>query len=648
MSSRHMSFYHQLQDLNLAKAWEEADGYVLAIHGEYDWVTTGEDHELIAKIVNSRHPGFASTLTMPKADHGFTLHESLEASLSAMGRGEWDASLPKAVLHWIDQVEGRASKDVTTAPESPTIAKAAHSPAAKQEPSGTVQFPQSWVGHWKGDASTGDGTQSQKFTMELIVAPTEKPDRYKWTIVYDSNLGRQERPYTLIVKDAKKGEYAIDEGNAIVLDARYIEGSLYSHFLVEGNRIATRERLENGDTPEASISVEMVTTRDTDASVTGSKDGVPEVKSWSPVSIQKATLRKIDRQAAAEPVKNSEQVTAADPWRKLKTEAYPGKQDDIFFISPSIGWYVNGAGKIFKTTDGGETWVQKLHKPGTYFRCLAFVDEKIGFAGNIGPGYFPNVSDATPLYRTDDGGETWAAVTTIDGPPVVGLCAMEVLREKFVNAGNLDERVRIIAVGRVGGPTAMIYSDDLGKTWSQIDIKAQAAMAFDVHFFDRDHGIIAAASDTDVAQSHALIITTADGGKTWTKAYESSRPFELTWKIAFPTRDTGFVTVQSYNPDKAASQRVIAKTIDGGKSWSELPLIDDAKVREFGVAFIDERHGWVGAMPHGFQTLDGGATWTKVDFGNAVNKIRVLRADGQVHAFAIGVNVSKLTLPDAK
>lgn len=202
-----------------------------------------------------------------------------------------------------------------------------------------------------------------------------------------------------------------------------------------------------------------------------------------------------------------------ETWTIAKTEKYPGKQDDIFFIDAKTGWYVNGAGKIFKSVDGGETWVEKVHKPGTYFRCIAFVDEKVGFAGNIGPGYFPNVSDEVPLYKTADGGETWAPATGIDGPAVVGLCALEVMRETFVNAGKLETITRIVGVGRVGGPTALIYSDDLGATWSQVDIKDKAAMAFDVHFFDRRHGVIAAATDADVTKSHALILTTRTAGK---------------------------------------------------------------------------------------------------------------------------------------
>jgi hypothetical protein len=84
-------------------------------------------------------------------------------------------------------------------------------------------------------------------------------------------------------------------------------------------------------------------------------------------------------------------------WEKLTTETYRGKQDDIYFVNDRIGWYANGAGKIYKTSDGGSTWQKQLDQSGTYFRCLAFLDDNHGYAGNIGPGYFPNVSDSCPL-----------------------------------------------------------------------------------------------------------------------------------------------------------------------------------------------------------------------------------------------------------
>jgi photosystem II stability/assembly factor-like uncharacterized protein/pimeloyl-ACP methyl ester carboxylesterase len=460
MSTRSMAFFHQLQDLNLARAWAESTGAVLAVYGEYDWVTSEVDHRKIVDIVNARTRGGGTLLLRPRADHAFTLHPNLNSSVAAMGGGEFDRELPEEILKWIASVEGRAA-----APEGQTQAQAGGPP------------------------------------NELLA------------------------------------------------------------------------------------------------------------------------------------------------WERLPTEAYPGKQDDIFFVSERVGWYGNGAGKLFKTEDGGDSWTKVWEKTGTFVRCLAFVDEKVGVLGNVGPGYFPGVTDPVAVYRTEDGGATWSAVTAIDGPPVVGLCAFDIVQVPFVNAGHLDHRPRIVGVGRVGGPAAYIWSDDLGKTWRQGKIPELGAMAFDVKFIDETRGFIASATSADVAQSHALILATDDGGATWNEVYRSSRPWELTWKFSFPDADTGYCTIQSYDPDPKSSKRFVAKTTDGGRSWHEVLLVDDHAVREFGVAFIDGSTGFVGAVPNGFMTADGGATWRKVSFGNAVNKIRLLESESGTIGFAIGTMVHRLRLP---
>jgi len=115
-------------------------------------------------------------------------------------------------------------------------------------------------------------------------------------------------------------------------------------------------------------------------------------------------------------------------WQLLQSSPSNGqKQDDVFFLNRNLGWSVNGSGRIFKTTNSGQTWVRKLDKPGTYFRCIGFVDSLTGFAGNIGPNYFPNVTDSQPLYKTTNGGEDWEAVNTLTGPLPTGLCAIQVI-----------------------------------------------------------------------------------------------------------------------------------------------------------------------------------------------------------------------------
>jgi len=75
-------------------------------------------------------------------------------------------------------------------------------------------------------------------------------------------------------------------------------------------------------------------------------------------------------------VVGADTVFATKTWSKLKTQPYAGKQDDIWFINENTGWYVNGYGRIFRTTDGGTTWQQMYENKGTFFRTLAFLMKK--------------------------------------------------------------------------------------------------------------------------------------------------------------------------------------------------------------------------------------------------------------------------------
>ena len=327
-------------------------------------------------------------------------------------------------------------------------------------------------------------------------------------------------------------------------------------------------------------------------------------------------------------------------WTQLTTVPFKGKQDDLVFTSIDHGFYGNGQGFIYRTDDGGATFTEVLHKPGTFIRAIGFVDATHGFAGNVGTDYYPGVTDETPLYETKDAGATWTPVVPT-GAPVKGVCGIDVLHSKRIFQGALTDATTIRAAGRVGGPASMATSRDGGATWTSEDLSKVVGMILDVHFVDEQTGFLCAASSADAETSHARIVKTTDGGTTWRTVYESTRPTELTWKCAFPTRDVGYATVQSYDPKSA--HRVVAKTTDGGETWTEIPLVTDAAVLEFGVGFADANVGWVGAKDGMWQTLDGGATWTHVAVGRGVNKIRVLAAPGGGFvAYAIGVDVYKL------
>lgn len=326
-------------------------------------------------------------------------------------------------------------------------------------------------------------------------------------------------------------------------------------------------------------------------------------------------------------------------WKKQKTEPYRGKQDDVFFINENNGWYGNGEGKLYNTINGGENWNLISNKPGTFIRCLGFLDSLHGFIGNVGTDYFPDVKDTVPLYETFDGGKNWKPVTNIKGPYPKGLCAIDIYKKMYINKGKPAYKNIIRAAGRVGGPAFLMTSTDEGKNWKSENMNNYCAAIFDIHFTTLDTGFICGATDADVEKSNAIILRTTNGGKTWQKVYQSNRPFELTWKCSFPNSKTGFVTLQNYNPDNSVTQRSIIKTIDGGNTWNELPLENNFNLREFGVGFINEQVGFVGTTVGGYQTTDGGTTWTKTNIGSYTNKFRVLDVRNKTIVVGIGENI---------
>lgn len=329
-------------------------------------------------------------------------------------------------------------------------------------------------------------------------------------------------------------------------------------------------------------------------------------------------------------------------WRKLPTETYRGKQDDIAFADANTGWYGNGAGKLYRTADGGESWTKVAERPGTFIRALGFIDTKTGFIGNVGTDYYPGVTDRQPLYRTDDGGTTWAPVTADGIDRVAGICGIDILPVTRVFQGEPRRTYIIHAAGRVGGPAMMLRSRDGGATWTVEDLSKIAGMILDVKFLDAQTGFLCAATESDLERAEALILRTGDGGATWRAVYRSGRKLENCWKMAWPSKRIGYATVQSYDETPTNTRRVIVKTVDGGRTWHELPLVIAPGVQQFGIGFVDERRGWVGCKAGGYETRDGGRSWFPVDFGRAVNRIRVVRSDQSTRVFAIGVDVSRL------
>ena len=301
------------------------------------------------------------------------------------------------------------------------------------------------------------------------------------------------------------------------------------------------------------------------------------------------------------------------------------RHDDTWFVNERIGWVVNIRGEIYKTIDGGNSWVNQLVQPETDFRSCTFIDSMKGFVGNLGTEEYGGGTDTTILYRTLNGGETFEPVENIIGQKPRGVCGMFAVNDSVIYAS-----------GRVRGPAFIMKSTDGGETWYSTAMDSLAAGLIDCYFVSPDTGFTVGLSNSLHGNSSGVILSTVDGGQTWQKVHTTSRTGEWCWKISFPSRKVGYVSLQR----NSLSPIYFLKTTDGGVTWEE-KLFRNEYYYVQGIGFVNENVGWIGGnnTHPTYKTTDGGETWTNAGFGNRLNRFRFVN---DTLGYGVGVTVYKL------
>ena len=306
-------------------------------------------------------------------------------------------------------------------------------------------------------------------------------------------------------------------------------------------------------------------------------------------------------------------AAAAPGWRSVTDPWLWGRIDGLHFVDPMKGWVASGDGSIHHSIDGGETWFPQYSNPNLYFRSLMFADSLHGWAGTL--------VTSSVLLTTTNGGDDWTVVPNIPEPRPIGICGLWVASSQV-----------IYGVGAYSGPARIIKSADGGATWTSTDLTPLASTLIDVFFFNELEGFIVGGRGNYATQDiRALVLHTTDGGATWHERYLGPRTGEWGWKISFPSRDTGYVSLE-----RRQGPMFVLKTVDGGMSWSELPFAD---YNEQGIGFATPQIGWVGGSSNPtFGTVDGGQTWSVVWWGQHVDRFQFL---SPTYGFASGASVYK-------
>ena len=212
--------------------------------------------------------------------------------------------------------------------------------------------------------------------------------------------------------------------------------------------------------------------------------------------------------------------------------------------------------------------------------------------------------EASRIFKTNDGGAHWDLQFQDKGPAV------------FLDAMAFWDADRGVAVGdSVRGALYILTTTNGGRTWTRLDTAPlPAALPNEGAFAASGTNVaVSGRSDAWIATGASRVLHSTDGGRTWTVATtpvpsgESSGIFS----VAFRDRDHGVVVGGDYRDESAAVSNA-AITSDGGAAWrsSTRGLSGYRSV----VAWVPTTtSSYVAAGPSGVDwSVDDGRTWTSI------------------------------------
>lgn len=243
-------------------------------------------------------------------------------------------------------------------------------------------------------------------------------------------------------------------------------------------------------------------------------------------------------------------------------------------------------------------WTSQTSGVNARLRGVSAVSDQVAWASG---------ANSTVL-RTTDGGSTWQKLTLTS----------EALDFRDIDA--IDAQTAFaLSIGP--GPASRIYkTTDGGSTWT-LQFKNDNPKAFldAMSFWDAQHGIVFG----DSIEGRFDILTTENGGQSWTRLDSSTFPPALPSEGAFAASGTNiavFGKEHAWIGTGGGSKARVLRTTDRGRTWKvfDTPLQSAQSSGIFSIAFRDKNHGVIVGGDYSKEneainnlavTSDGGETW---------------------------------------
>ncbi|MGD0871707.1 MAG: glycosyl hydrolase [Bryobacteraceae bacterium] len=286
---------------------------------------------------------------------------------------------------------------------------------------------------------------------------------------------------------------------------------------------------------------------------------------------------------------------------------------------PNVYYFGGVGGGIWKTTDGGGTWLPvsdgQLKTSSVGAIAVADSDPNVVYAGMGESCVRGNASNGDGVYKSVDGGKTWRNV---------GLEDSQTIGAVRVHPKNPDI-VYVAALGHLWGPNDMrgVYrSTDGGANWKQVLTRGRDAGAVDIAMDPGNPRVLYASFwqvrrnpyHFDSGGPGSGLFKSTDGGDTWTDiSHAPGLPRGVEGRIG--------VTVSPANPERVwalveAADGGVFRSDNAGRTWTKVNEQNILRQRAwyYSHIFADPQNGdTVYALNTGmYRSIDGGRTFTAI------------------------------------
>lgn len=224
---------------------------------------------------------------------------------------------------------------------------------------------------------------------------------------------------------------------------------------------------------------------------------------------------------------------------------------------------------VYKSADGGKTWANTGLQDGQQIGGLAIdpTNPNIVFAAVLGHPYGPNAERG--LFRTKNGGKTWEKVKYINENTGAIQVTIDPSNPKIIYADFFETRLYPWENGRAWGQNSGLWkSTDGGDTWKQLTkgLPTPAEGLGRIGFCISQSNPSRLYATVDCGEGSAFeqnggIFRSDDAGETWYRTHADPR----LWGRG---DDFAEIKCDPKNPDVVYSANVVTwKSTDGGKSW---------------------------------------------------------------------------------